>query len=116
METIAELLTEDKETTGKITFQLTEPKVFDKNIKDVTVFYKLVGESRFKFFRSNAFELVFLHLTEDWMRQAKVDLGGVNCLGGIDVELAWDEEKNTMSVRGRGEDKFVTVTALHMDN
>lgn len=116
METIAELLTEDKETAGKIIFQLTDARVFDKNVKDVTVFYKLVGESRFKLFRSNGFELVFVHLTEDWMRQARVDLGGVNCPGGIDVELAWDEEKDTMSVRGLGEGEFVIVTAMHIDN
>jgi len=116
VENIAELLTDDKETTGKITFQLNDVKVFDKNVKDVTVFYKLVGESRFKLFRSSAFELVFVHLTEDWMRQARIDLGGVNCSGGIDVELTWDEKKNTMSVRGLGEAKFVTVTAMHIDN
>jgi len=116
VENIAELLTEDREKAGKIIFQLNDANVFDKKVKDVTIFYKLVGESRFKLFRNNAFELVFVHLTEDWMRQAKLDLAGVNCSSGIDVELAWDEEKDTMSVRGLGEGEFVIVTAMHIDN
>lgn len=116
MEAIADLLTEDKEIVGNVTFQLTAKNVFDKNVKDVTIFYKLVGDSRFKLFRSNGFELVFVHLTEDWMRQARVDLEGIDYSRGIDVVLAWNEKEDTMSVKGLGDDNYVTVTAMQIDN
>lgn len=116
MDNIANMLTEELETKGKITFQLTDKRVFDRNVKDMTVFYKLVGDSRFKLFRSNGHELVFVHLTEDWMRQSRVDLDSLHCAGGIEVILAWDEEEDTMSVRGIDSDNFVTVTAMQIDN
>lgn len=116
METIVDLLTGDKEKAGRVSFRLTDSRVFDKEVKDVTIFYKLVGDSRFKLFRSNGFELVFVHLTEDWMRQARVDLEGFDYTGGIDVELAWDEKEDTMSVKGAEEENFVTVTAMQIDS
>jgi len=110
------MLTEDKETVGSIDFQLTDGQVFDEQVKDVTIFYKLVGESRFKFFRSNLFELVFVHLTEDWMRQARVDLKNISCANGIDVLLAWDENADTLSVKGIGDADYISVTAMQIDN
>ncbi len=113
---IAGLLNEDNELEGKINFQLTDIKIFDKNVKDVTIFYKLVGDSRFKLFRSTGFELVFVHLTEDWVRQARVDLHGINYEQGIDVVLAWNSREDTMSVKGLHDDKYVTVTAMQIDN
>ncbi|TYO93358.1 hypothetical protein [Desulfallas thermosapovorans] len=113
---IAGLLTEDMEKAGRISFQLTDQRIFDEKVKDVTVFYTLVGESRFKFFRSNVFELVFVHLTEDWMRQARVDLKNINCSGGVDVLLTWDEKADTLSVRGIGDKDYIVVTAMQIDS
>jgi len=115
-EEIADLLTDDNELAGKINFQLTEGQIFDRDVKDVTVFYKLVGDSRFKFFRSNGFELVFVHLTEDWMRQARVDLGSINYAGGVDVQLAWNDKEDILSVKGIGDTDYVTVKAMQIDN
>ncbi len=116
MEKIADLLTEEIEKAGKIDFLLEEEKIFDKNVKDVTIFYKLVGDSRFKLFRSNDYELVFVHLTEDWMRQAKVDLNALNCEGGLEVVLSWHEKEDVMSVRCAGKEEYVTVTATQIDD
>ncbi|AGL03353.1 hypothetical protein [Desulfoscipio gibsoniae] len=113
---IAGLLTEEMEKIGKISFQLTDPQVFNEQVKDVTIFYKLVGESRFKFFRSNLFELVFVHLTEDWMRQARVDLKSINCAGGAEVQLAWDEKEDTLAVKGAGDADYIVVKAMQIDN
>ncbi|WP_347490328.1 hypothetical protein [Desulfoscipio sp. XC116] len=110
------ILTEDLEKTGKLNFQLNDAHVFDEQVKDVTIFYKLVGESRFKCFRSNLFELVFVHLTEDWMRQARVDLKSINCAAGVDVLLAWDENADTLSVKGAQDRDYIVVTAMQIDN
>lgn len=113
---IADLLTEDLEITGEISLELKDEKIFDANIKDVTVFYKLLGDSRFKFFRSNDFKLVFVHLTEDWMRQAKIDLNDLGCSGGpIEVTISWGEKEDTMSARCPGGVSY-TTTAMHIDN
>ncbi|WP_027364477.1 hypothetical protein [Desulfotruncus alcoholivorax] len=113
---IADLLTESMEKAGKVCFELNDEKIFDANVKDVTVFYKLLGESRFKFFRSNDFKLVFVRLTEDWMRQAKIDLGDLGCSGGpIEVTLNWGEKEDTISVRCPG-GVIRTATAMHIDN
>ncbi|SFG65776.1 hypothetical protein SAMN05660649_02325 [Desulfotomaculum arcticum] len=113
---IADLLKEGMEKTGEISFELNDGKILDADVKDVTVFYKLLGESRFKFFRSNDFKLVFVHLTEDWMRQAKIDLKDLNCSDiPIEVTIAWGEKEDTMSVRCPGGINFST-TAMHIDN
>lgn len=113
---IADLLTEDQEVVGRLNFQLKDTRIFDKNVKDVTIFYKLVGDSRFKFFRSNGFELVFVHLTEDWMRQARFDLSGVDYSGGVDVIITWDEKQDALSVKGINVKDYISVTALQIDN
>jgi hypothetical protein len=113
---IADLLNEDNELAGRINFELKDRQIFDRNIKEVTIFYKLVGDARFKLFRSSGFELVFVHLTEDWVRQARIDLNSINCSEGIDVTLAWNETEDIMCVRGLGEEKYITVTAMQIDN
>jgi hypothetical protein len=57
-----------------------------------------------------------VHLTEDWVRQARIDLNSINCSEGIDVTLAWNETEDIMCVRGLGEEKYITVTAMQIDN
>lgn len=113
---IADLINEDNELAGKINFQLTDRQIFDQNIKETTIFYKLVGDARFKLFRSSGFELVFVHLTEDWLRQAKIGLNGIDCSAGIDVTLSWNETGDVMCVRGIAGEKEVSVTAMQIDN
>jgi len=112
---IADLLTEDLEKSGEISFELNDEKIFDAGVKDVTVFYKLLGDSRFKFFRSNDFKLIFLRLTEDWMRQAKIDLNELGCSGTVKVTLSWGEKEDTIAVRCPGGVTH-TAVALQIDD
>lgn len=118
MTEIADLLHEDNELAGKITFKLEDAQIFDQSVKDVTIFYKLVGDSRFKMHRNDQFELVFLRLTEDWMRQAKLPLRGVACDQGVEVILTWNENVDTLAVRGLGDENcnYLVVRAVQFDD
>ncbi|MFZ5641993.1 MAG: hypothetical protein ACOY46_00215 [Bacillota bacterium] len=87
----------------------------DREVKEVPILYNLVGESRFRVVRNNKFELVFVHLTEEWMRQAKVNLKGIDISKGLEVKLTWDEKEDTLSVRGLG-GEYITSAAVQIDN
>lgn len=104
------------EFAGEVEFFIDNSAVFDKSVKEVPAFYKLLGDSRFRLVRNNNFELVFVHLTEDWMRQAKVDLNGVDCSNGIHVQLTWGEERDTLAVKGLNDADYLTSVAMQIDN
>lgn len=99
-----------------VEFFVDNGSVFDKSVKEAPVFYKLLGDSRFRLVRNNKFELVFVHLTEDWMRQAKVDLNEVDCSNGIYVKLTWGEEQDNLGVKGINDADYQTSVAMQIDN
>lgn len=100
----------------KDTIELTikEEAFFNKDVKEVTVFYNIVGDARFKLFRNNKFELVLAHVTEDWMRQAKLNISKYN--EQLDVKITWDLDKDTLSVKGFNETDYCMVQAIQIDN
>lgn len=111
----ADLITDDMEGQGTIEIIIQEQDFFNKDIKEFTVFYKILGESRIKLFRNNRMELVFVRLNDDWMRQAKTDLTGV--VGPLTVKLHWDNRSvDELSVKKPGESDFNRVIAVQIDN
>lgn len=104
------------EFEGEAEFFLeTGSQVFNRDVKEAAVFYKLLGESRFRMVRDASFELVFVHLTEDWMRQAKISLAGLNCAKGIAVKLIWDKNRDTLSVKAPDDAAYITAEAVQID-
>jgi hypothetical protein len=105
------------ETSGEASFvvEIGSPAL-DGNVREAPILYRLIGESRFRLVRNNKFELIFVHLTEDWMRQAKVDLNGVDLSRGLNIRLTWTEEEDTLAVKGAGEAQYRTAVAVQMDN
>ncbi|ACV63589.1 hypothetical protein Dtox_2824 [Desulfofarcimen acetoxidans DSM 771] len=111
---LAEMIT--NEHKGMLEFSCTEAAVLDEAVKEAPVFYKLLGEARFRLVRNNKFELVFVHLTEDWMRHAKINLKEINFTDGIDIKVSWNEAENFLSVKGKHDAEYTTVKAVQMDN
>lgn len=115
MAQIVDLITDDMEKQGGIEFSIEEPDFLNKDLKEYTVFYKIVGESRIKLFRNNRMELVFVRLNDDWMRQAKLDITGAAL--PLEVKLTWDNGSvDELSVRKPGQSDFQRVTAIQIDN
>ena len=111
---LAEMITDEHE--GMLEFSCTDPAVLDEAIKEAPVFYKLLGDARFRLVRNNKFELVFVHLTEDWMRHAKINLKEIDYTSGLVIKITWGKEENSLSVKGTNDEKYTTVKAVHMDN
>lgn len=113
MEHVAGLITSEQQ--GEVEFLLNDQTVFNQGVKEVPVFYKLLGESRFRMVRNNNFELVFVHLTEDWMRQAKIDLKQVDCTNGLQVRFTWNAEENHLAVRPPQDAEYISIKAQQID-
>nr|WP_238480790.1 hypothetical protein [Desulforadius tongensis] len=99
---------------GEVEFTIADADLFNKDVKEFTVFYNIVEESRFKLFRNNKFELILVHVTEDWMRQAKIDISKYS--GQLAVKITWNVQCDTLSVKGSGEEQYTTVKAVQIDN
>ena len=115
MSDIGELIQEENSGEAEFTVESGSPAL-DGNVKEVPILYRLIGESRFRLVRSNKFELIFVHLTEDWMRQARVDLNGLDLTRGLSVRLTWGEKEDALSVKPAGEAEYRTAVAVQMDN
>lgn len=112
---LVDLIDESMERVGSIEFSLAEKDLFDSSLKEYSVFYKIVGESRMKLFRNNRMELVFVRLNDDWMRQAKVNIGGTE--GPLTVKLSWDNDSvDQLAVKQPGEAEFIIATSQQIDN
>lgn len=112
---IVDLITEDMETQGNIEFAIEDQDFFNPELKEYTVFYKIVGESRIKLFRNNRMELVFVRLNDDWMRQAKLDITGA--ASPLEVRLKWDNGSvDELFVRKPGQDEFQRTASIQIDN
>lgn len=114
MPQIADLI--DNEINGTAEFFVdSDNSAFDPDIKEVPLLYKLLGDSRFRLVRNNKFELVFIQLTEDWMRQAKIDLNKISYEKGLNIKLAWDKEQNSLSVKSVGDPEYITSLAVQIE-
>ncbi|MCD5405922.1 MAG: hypothetical protein LRZ91_05425 [Desulfotomaculum sp.] len=103
---------DDKE--GCLEFSVSDSDIFNSDIKEVTLFYNIVGNARFKLFRNNKSELVLVHVTDDWMRQAKVDISKYN--KNLGIRITWNEKHDILEVKGDGETKYIAIEALQIDN
>lgn len=112
-EEVAGMITSEQE--GEVEFFLNDQMVFNKEVKEAPIIYKLLGESRFRLVRNNKFELVFVRLTEDWMRQAKIDLTGIDYSSGINVKFSWGEDVDNLAVKGAGDAGYQSVEAVQID-
>ena len=110
----SKLMLGKSDKAGAVEFTVTSNNIFNKGTKEVTLFYNIVEESRFKLFRNNKFELVLLHVTEDWMRQAKIDISKYS--EPLDIKITWDANVDTLAVKGTGETEYQTVQAMQIDN
>jgi len=114
-ENIADKITEEMEKKGSLEFTLHEESLLNKELKEYTIFYKIVGESRLKLFRNARMELVFVRLNDDWMRQAKVDI--TEFALPLEVKIAWDNEAaDVLSVKKTGQSEYITCQAMQIDN
>ena len=111
---LAEMITNEHE--GMLEFSCTEPAVLDEAVKEAPVFYKILGDARFRLVRNNKLELVFVHQTEDWMRHAKINLKEIDYTSGLDIKVSWGKEENFLSVKGKQDTEYTTVKAVHMEN
>ena len=112
---IVDRITEDMEVRGKLEFTIYEEDLFNKEIKEFTVFYKIVGESRMKLFRNSRTELIFVRLNDDWMRQAKVDISGLEV--PLTIKLAWDNDsEDELTVEKPGQNGCFSAKSIQIDN
>lgn len=115
MAQIVDLITDDMEKQGSIEFSIEEQDFLNKDLKEYTVFYKIVGESRMKLFRNNRMELVFVRLNDDWMRQAKLDIAGIAL--PLQVLLKWDNgSADEILIRKTGQNEFERAVSIQIDN
>ncbi|SHK22799.1 hypothetical protein [Desulforamulus aeronauticus] len=115
MSAIADLITDEMEKQGSIEFTLEETELLNPDLKEYTAFYKIVGESRLKLFRNNKMELVFVRLNDDWMRQGKINITGVDL--PLQVKLTWDNDSvDKLAVKKADDQIFQEITSLQIDN
>ncbi|MEG6614986.1 hypothetical protein V6C27_00915 [Peptococcaceae bacterium 1198_IL3148] len=110
----SKLLVDKTDQQGVVEFTIKDEEFFNNDVKEVTLFYSIVGAARFKLFRNHKFELILVHVTDDWMRQAKVDVSPYK--DQLDVKITWDDATDTLSIRGLNESDFHTVQAMQIDN
>jgi hypothetical protein len=112
---LASIITDDMETRGQLTFTITEEDFLNKDIKEFTLFYKIVGESRIKLFRNNRMELVFVRINDDWMRQGKIDISKASL--PLEIKLNWDNQNvDELAIRQDQGDKYQSTISLQIDN
>ncbi|WP_066639544.1 hypothetical protein [Desulfolucanica intricata] len=104
------------EHEGTIEFFCQDPVVFDETVKEASIFYKLLGEARFRLVRNNKFELVFIHLTEDWMRHAKFNLKEINYSSGLNIKLSWNKNENLLEVKSPNDKEYRSIKAIQIEN
>lgn len=115
MSQIVDLITDDMEQQGTITFNIEDAELLNEQLKEYSVFYKIVGESRMKLFRNNRMELVFVRLNDDWMRQAKVTLNSTSL--PLTVRLLWDNNAtDELAIKAPDQGDFTTAHAVQIDN
>ena len=115
MAQVVDLIAEDMELQGTITFPLADPELLNAELKEYAVFYKIVGESRMKLFRNNRMELVFVRLNDDWMRQAKIALNGVSL--PLTIRLKWDNAtSDELAIKTPDQQDFTAMQAVQIDN
>jgi len=102
----------DKEDS--VEFSIQDPEIFNPDIKEVTVFYNIVGDARFKLFKNNKSELILVHVTDNWMRQAKIDIS--KCSRKLDIKITWNKECDVLSVKCDEEQNYNDVKAIQIDN
>lgn len=112
---IVDLISDDMEQRGSIEIALEDGELLNSELKEYTVFYKIVGESRMKLFRNNNLELVFVRLNDDWMRQGKIDLNGA--VLPLQVRLTWDNDSvDKLAVKKAAGQDYLEVTSQQIDN
>lgn len=115
MTQIVDLIRDDMEQQGTITFSIAAAELLNDELKEYSVFYKIVGDSRMKLFRNNRKELVFVRLNDDWMRQAKVALNSVSL--PLTVKLLWDNNAtDELGIKAHDQQDFTTAQAVQIDN
>lgn len=110
----SQLLVDKNDQKDTVELTVTEETFFNKDVKELTLFYNIVGNARFKLFRNHRFELILAHVTDDWMRQAKLDIS--NYSAQLEIKITWDTDKDTLSVKGLDDTVFHTVQAVQIDN
>ncbi len=110
----SQLLIDKSDQEGALEFTVDDAAFFDPDVKEVTLFYNVVGQARFKLFRNNKMELVLVHVTDDWMRQAKIDISKYQ--KEIRIAITWDKNEDKLAVKGSGESEYYTVKAMQIDN
>ncbi len=112
---LASSITDDMETQGQLEFTMAEKDFFNKDIKEYTLFYKIVGESRIKLFRNNRMELVFVRLNDDWMRQGKLDVSNASL--PLEIKLKWDNDSvDELAIKQAKQDQYQFSTCVQIDN
>lgn len=114
MTNYADLMMEQSDRQGRVAFAVQAKDVFDPKVKDVTLFYTIVGGARFKLFRNANMELVFVQVTDDWMRQAKISMGDYR--PGLMIQCSWDQSQNTLAVKEPAAKEYQVVKAIQIDN
>lgn len=114
MRDYSQLMLDKDDTQGALEFTADDAELFNRELKEVTLFYNIVGQARFKLFRNNKMELVLVHVTDDWIRQAKVDIGRYS--NEVKVKITWDKKDDTLAVKGGEESEYYTVKAVQIDN
>ncbi|WP_031515977.1 hypothetical protein [Desulfofalx alkaliphila] len=109
----SELLVGKNDKVDQVEILVSDESLLNKEVKEVTLFYNIVGEGRFKMFRNNKMELIFVHVTDDWMRQAKINIGDYS--GQLNIKATWDNEQDTLSVKAE-DGTHQEVTAIQIDN
>ncbi|MTI81754.1 MAG: hypothetical protein FH758_12925 [Firmicutes bacterium] len=110
----SQLLVGKSDKAGEVEFVVEGPDFFNQDIKEVTLFYNIVEDSRFKLFRNNKQELILVHVTEDWIRQAKLNISKYK--EQLNVKITWGSNEDTLAIKGQDEEDFNTVKAVQIDN
>lgn len=110
----ADLMKEQNDQQGTVEFVVQEKDFFNPDVKEVTLFYSIVGEARFKLFRNPKMELIFVQVTDDWMRQAKVNISDYS--EELMVKCTWQQQENTLAIKRPGADQYQVIKAMQIDN
>ena len=114
MKDYSQLMADKNDMQGELEFTADDTELFNREVKEVTLFYNIVGQARFKLFRNKKMELILVHVTDDWIRQAKADIGKYN--NKVEVKITWDEKNDTLAVKGSEESEYYIVKAMQIDN
>lgn len=115
MTEVVNLIDESMELAGNIEFSIEQEDLFNSELKELTIFYKIIGASRIKLFRNNRMELVFVRLNDDWMRQAKVNITGLT--GPLSLRLSWDNANvDELAIKEPGKQEYTTARSIQIDN